>query len=431
MGNNGSRTGDTRFVLFAARRLQGQKARAGQDAPTMEGKSDRGGFAAPLVNIAVWSIALGVAVMVVSVCVLRGFQGEIRRKAVGFGSHIVVSSYAMGNTYEETPVDMRRDEVERIRNTKGVRHVQFFATKGGMVKTEDQIEGVLLRGVDRGYDSSFFGECLVEGRLFSFPDSGAGREVIVSRRLADRLCLKVGDKLRTYFWQGESYRARAFVVSGIYSTDMADFDEHYVVGDLRQVQQLNGWEEWHAGGYEVLVDDFGKVGEVGERLQEKLGYDLTMTTIVEQNAALFAWLDLLDGNVVLIIAVMMLVCVVSVVSALLIFIFEKTSTIGVLKALGATGKSIGKIFVLKGAVIALKGIVAGEALAVGLCLLQQKTGWIKLDPESYAMATVPIELTGTTVVAVAAGTLVVCVVAMLLPAAYIAGVEPAKTIRFD
>jgi lipoprotein-releasing system permease protein len=326
---------------------------------------------------------------------------------------------------------MRRAEVERIRNTKGVEHVQFFANKGGMVKTEDQIEGVLMRGVGRGFDTAFFAECMKEGRLFRLPAEGTGNEVIVSRRLSDKLRIGVGDKLRTFFWQGESYRSRAFVVSGIYSTDMADFDDHYIVGDLRQVQQLNGWEEWQAGGYEVLVDDFNKIDEVSERLRERLGYDLTSTTIVEQNAAMFAWLDLLDSNVVLIIAVMMLVCVVSVVSALLIFIFEKTSTIGVLKALGATGGSIAKIFVLKGAVIALKGIAIGEVLAVGLCLLQQQTGFVRLDPESYAMATVPISLTAGTVVLVAVGTLAVCVLAMLLPAAHIASVEPAKTIRFD
>lgn len=419
-------------MLFTARRLQGQKALAGQGAPTPDSRdSDRGGFASPLVNIAIWSIALGVAVMVVSVCVLRGFQGEIRRKVVGFGSHIVVKSYDMGKTYEETPVDIRRAEVEAIRNTEGVSHLQFFATKGGMVKTEDQIEGVLLRGLDRGYDSAFLSECMVAGHLFSQPDSGAGREVVVSKRLAERLQVGVGDKLRTYFWQGDNYRARAFIISGIYSTDMADLDDHFIVGDLRQVQQLNGWEEWQAGGYEILVDDFNRIDEVSERLRERLGYDLTSTTIVEQNAAMFAWLDLLDSNVVLIIAVMMLVCVVSVVSALLIFIFEKTSTIGVLKALGATGGSIAKIFVLKGAVIALKGIAIGEVLAVSLCLLQQQTGFVRLDPESYAMATVPISLTAGTVVLVAVGTLAVCVLAMLLPAAHIAGVEPAKTIRFD
>ena len=420
------------FERFVASRLRGRERQGNAVAGSLNGESRGGsGYAAPLVNIAVWSVALGVLVMLVSVCVLRGFQGEIRRKAVGFGSHIVVKPYAMGNTYEEVPVDVRRAEVEAIRHTEGVRHVQFFADKGGMVKTDDQIHGIVLKGLERGYDSSFFAGCLVEGRLFALPDSGAGNEVIVSRSLADRLELEVGDKLRTYFWQGDNYRARALSISGIYNTDLADFDLHYVVGDLRQVRGLNGWEDWQAAGYEVLVEDFGRLDEVVHRLQERLGYDLTVTTIVDQNPALFAWLDLLDGNVVLIIAVMMLVCAVSVVSALLIFIFENISTIGVLKTLGADNRSIRTIFVTRGAVTALKGIAIGGTLAVVLCAVQKATGIIRLNPESYAMSTVPIELGVGTVAAVAAGTLAVCVLAMLIPATYISSVEPAKSIKFD
>lgn len=421
-----------RFEQFVAKRLRGKERRADHVPATEKGRDSRASaYSRPLVNIAVWSVALGVLVMIVSVCVLRGFQGEIRRKAVGFGSHIVVKLYSMGNTYEEVPVDVRRAEVERIRNTEGVRHVQFFADKGGMVKTADQIHGIVLKGLDRGYDSTFFAGCMVEGRLFALPDSGAGNEVIVSRTLADRLEVEVGDKLRTYFWQGESYRARAFVVSGIYNTDLADFDLHYVVGDLRQVRNLNGWDNWQAAGYEVLVDNFGRLDEVVQRLQEKMGYDLTLTTIVDQNPALFAWLDLLDSNVVLIIAVMMLVCAVSVVSALLIFIFENTSTIGVLKTLGANNRSIRRIFVMRGATTALKGIAIGGTLAVVLCAVQKYTGLIHLNPESYAMSTVPIELSAWTVAAVAAGTLGVCILAMLIPATYISSVEPAKSIKFD
>ena len=197
-----------------------------------------------------------------------------------------------------------------------------------------------------------------------------------------------------------------------------------MVGDLRQVRGLNSWEDWQAAGYEVLVEDFGRLDEVVHRLQERLGYDLTVTTIVDQNPALFAWLDLLDGNVVLIIAV-------SVVSALLIFIFENISTIGVLKTLGADNQSIRTIFVTRGAVTALKGIAIGGTLAVVLCAVQKATGIIRLNPESYAMSTVPIELGVGTVAAVAAGTLAVCVLAMLIPATYISSVEPAKSIKFD
>ena len=401
-----------------ARHLQGEKARGGGGSDELANKEGRGGFSSPLVKVAIWSIALGVAVMVVSVCVLRGFQGEIRRKAVGFGSHVVVKSYNMGKTYDETPVDMR----------------------GGMVKTDDQIEGIVLKGVGEGFDTTFFGECLQEGRLFEQSNNNTTSniegtsntpEAIVSRLLADRLEIGVGDKLRVYFWQGESYRARVLQVSGIYSTDLSDFDKHVVVCDLGVVQRLNNWEDFQAGGYEITVEDFNHLDEVVAALIGQLGYDLTLTTIVDEYPALFAWLDLLDSNVVLIIAIMLLVCAVSVVSALLIFIFEKGSTIGVLKALGTDNGSIRRMFVLKGGIISLKGVLAGVAVSVALCGAQKWLGLVKLDPAYYAMSTVPVELNGWTVVAVALGTMAVCIIAMLLPAAYVARIEPARSIRFE
>ena len=336
-------------------------------------------MSAPLVKIATCSIALGVVVMVVSICVLRGFQGEIRRKAVGFGAHMVVTNYAMGNTYEETPILTDRPEVQRILGTKGVKHLQFVASKGGMVKTEDQIHGIILKGVcpeagvpgSGGYDSSFFAECLVEGRLVQFPDSVPSNEVLVSQTVASKLRLKVGDKMRTYFWQGDNYRARAFTVCGIYNTDLTDFDEHFVVGDLRQVQNLNGWDSNQVAGYEVMVEDFSRLDEVSAAVLPLLGYDLNMTTIVEQYPALFSWRELLDSNIFLIIAIMLLVGVVSVVSALLIIIFEKTSTIGVLKALGATNGSIRRIFLIKWSALRLaapwRGCCAGFSTGLRWC----------------------------------------------------------------
>ena len=392
---------------------------------------DRNSYSGPLVGIASWSIALGVLVMITAVCILRGFQGEIRQKVVGFGSHITVSNYAMGKTYEETPVDMGRPEVDRIRNTYGVRHVSFFATKGGMIKTEDQIHGIILKGVDKEFDSTFFASNLVEGRLFTFPEEKASNEIIISQTIADKLHIVLGDKVRTYFWQGEMYRGRAFEVCGIYNTDLADFDEHYIVGDLRQVQRLNDWDSTMAGGYEVLADDFGQLDRVGNDILAQLGYDLTMTTIVEQNPALFSWLDLLDSNIVLIIIIMTLVCSVSIVSALLIMIFEKTSTIGLLKALGAENQSIRKIFLIKSSSIIAKGILTGDAAALLLCWMQKRFHLVHLDSASYMMENVPIDLNPWTFVYISLGSLTVCLLALLLPTSYISHIEPAKTIKVN
>ena len=392
---------------------------------------DRNTYAGPLVSIATYSIALGVLVMVMSVCILRGFQGQIRQKVVGFGSHIVVTTYATGNAYEETPISTLRPEVSRIRNTPGIRHLSFFANKGAMIKTEDQIHGIIFKGVDSGYDSSFFAANLVEGRLFNFPVDKPSNQVIISQTVANKLHLTVGDKLRTYFWQNDNYRARAFQVSGIYSTDLSEFDEHYVVGDLRQVQNLNDWDSTQVAGYEILVDDFKHLDPIADNVIQQLGYDLTLATIVQQNPALFSWLDLLDSNIALIIAIMMLVCTVSIISALLIMIFEKTSTIGVLKALGATDSSVRKIFLLKSASIIGKGIVLGDALALLLGWIQHHYHIVHLDSASYSMDTVPIDLNPWIFIAISTATLAICLLALLLPTAYISRIEPAKTIKFD
>ncbi len=392
---------------------------------------DRNTYAGPLVSIATYSIALGVLVMVMSVCILRGFQGQIRQKVVGFGSHIVVTTYATGNAYEETPISTLRPEVSRIRNTPGIRHLSFFANKGAMIKTEDQIHGIIFKGVDSGYDSTFFASNLVEGKLFNFPVDKPSNQVIISQTVANKLHLTVGDKLRTYFWQNDNYRARAFQVSGIYSTDLSEFDEHYVVGDLRQVQNLNDWDSSQVAGYEILVDDFKHLDPIADNVIQQLGYDLTLATIVQQNPALFSWLDLLDSNIALIIAIMMLVCTVSIISALLIMIFEKTSTIGVLKALGATDRSVRKIFLLKSASIIGKGIVLGDALALLLGWIQHHYHIVHLDSASYSMDTVPIDLNPWIFIAISTATLAICLLALLLPTAYISRIEPAKTIKFD
>lgn len=392
---------------------------------------DRNSYSGPLVTIATCSIALGVVVMIMSVCILRGFQGEIRQKVVGFGSHIVVHTFEVGNTDESAAISTERPEVQRIQTVPGVRHIQFFAEKGGMIKTDDQIHGVIFKGVDGQFDSTFFASNMQEGRLFSFPDDHPSNEIILSRTVADKLRLQVGDKVRTYFWQDNNYRARAFEVCGIYKTDLADFDEHYLVGDLRQVQKLNNWDSMMVDGYEVLVNDFNKLDATAQQILTVLGYDLTLSTIVDKNPALFSWLELLDSNIYLIIGIMMLVCAVSIISALLIMIFEKTSTIGLIKALGAGNASVRRIFLYKSASIIGKGILIGDAVALLLCWLQIRFQFLTLDSESYSMDYVPIALDGWTFLFISLGTLAVCLAALLIPTAYISKVEPAKTIKFD
>ena len=401
------------FERFIARRFM---PRRGADS----------GFSGPLSAIAVAGIALGVVVMVMAVSILRGFQEDITQKVVGFGSHLTVTAYDAGGTYTEVPVSLDSALTAAVRAVPGVRHVQAFATKGGMVKTEEQIYGILLRGLAADYDTVFYHDCLTAGRL----PAGAN-EVLVSSTIAAKLKLAVGDKMRTYFWQGDSYRPRAFSISGIYNTDLTEMDELYVIGSLATVQRLNGWDSTMAGGYEVLVDDYRRLGSIASAVTALLPIELRLTTITEAHPALFSWLDLLNTNITLILAIMCLVSAVAIVSALLIMIFEKSATIGLLKALGAGNRSVRRIFLMKATGLILWGIAIGDAVALALSMAQRHWQLVRLDPESYSMSHVPVLVDPWIYVAVSAGTLAVCLLALLLPTAGISRISPATTMKIE
>ncbi len=392
----------------------------------MPRSKDGGGFSGPLSVIAVVSIALGVVVMIMAVSILGGFKGEIAQKVVGFGSHLTVSNFASNPLYQETPVIVDSALIDNIKGVPGVRHLQFFASKGGMVKTQEQIYGIMLRGLSTNYDTTFFAGCLVDGRL---PQSTT--DVLISSTIAARMQLHVGDKMRTYFWGGETYRSRAFTVSGIYNTDLTEFDELYVIGDLRQVQRLNDWDSTMVGGYEILVDDFDRLDATAFDLLGVLPYNYSLQTIVEAHPALFSWLDLLNSNITLILIIMSLVCSVAIVSALLIMIFEKGRTIGLLKALGASNASVRRIFLLKASRLILEGILIGDAIAISFCLVQDRWHVMKLDAESYSMPYVPVDLDPTLFLVISVIALVVCLLALLLPAAYISHISPAQSLKTD
>jgi len=392
---------------------------------------DKSNFSRPLVNIATYTIALAVVVMIVAVCILRGFQNEITQKVVGFGSHITLRSYGWVNDYDEVPLTVDSAELQRLEAIEGVRKVQAFAYKGGMLKTEDQIQGIVFKGMEQEQDTDFFARALVRGRLPQFDDSTASNEVAISQRMASLMALDTGMKARLYFWVGDNYRARAMRIVGIYQTDLNEFDEHYILGDLRQVRRLNRWPEDAVGGLEILIDDFDQLWPILNEVKYATRPEVAVTSIVEAQPSMFAWLDLLNSNIMLILIVMAVVCAASVVSALLIMIFEKTSMIGLLKTLGATNRSIRRIFMIKAAAIVGRGIVIGNAVAFILCMLQQRFQLIRLDSESYSMDFVPVDINVTYFLIVSIGTLIICMTALLLPSTYIAHIHPAKTMRVE
>lgn len=391
---------------------------------------DKNSFSRPLVNIATYTIALGVVVMIMAVCILRGFQGQITDKVVGFGSHITIRSYGWVNDYDEIPVRIDDGSLAAVSALPAVSRVQPYAYKGGMLKTDEQIQGVIYKGLGVGYDSSFFAKHLVKGRLFSTTDSACS-EVVVSQRMANLLSLDTGMKARCYFWVGNNYRARVFRIVGLYNTDLSEFDEHYIIGPLRQVQRLNGWGDSLVAGYEVLLDDFEQLEPTLSAVKGVTPPELSVTSIREEQPSMFAWLDLLNSNIVLILTIMALVCAVSVISALLIMIFEKTSMIGVLKTLGATTASIRRVFLRKALVIVGRGIVVGNVLSLVLCELQMHFHVVRLDSESYSMNFVPVDINMVYFVVISLATLVVCLLAMLLPSTYIAHIDPARSIRVE
>ena len=385
------------------------------------------GFSGPLSSIAVAGIALGVVVMVMSVSILRGFQNDITNKVVGFGSHLTVTPWGTKAAGEETPMEVDSTIIAQLLALPEIKHLQAYATKGGMVKTDDQIHGIIFRGLDSNYDTTFYHACLVDGRLPSLITPS--NEVLVSSTIAAKLRLHVGDKMRTYFWQGESYRSRAFEVCGIYNTDLSEMDELYVVGDLRQVQKLNSWTTNEVGGYELLVNDFNRLDQARDAVIGVLPYDLAVQTVREANPALFSWLDLLEANITLILTIMCIVSAVAIVSALLIMIFEKRQTIGTLKALGANNRSVRKIFIIRASQLIVAGIAIGDAVALTLSAVQSRWQLVKLDPESYSMTHVPVEINVWIYVIISIATFVVCLLALLMPAGYISRINPAETMR--
>jgi lipoprotein-releasing system permease protein len=394
-------------------------------------KGGPGSFSAPVIRIAIMSIVIGIAVMIVSVAIVTGFQKQIRDKIVGFGSHIQIAKYDSNNSFEFEPISADQAFYQTIKQTKGIKNVQVFATKAGIIKTSEQIQGVVFKGVGSDFDWSFFNDKLVSGNPFSTTDTLASDSVLISQNLADLLKIKTGDPLRMYFIIDNMARARRFTVSGIYNTGLAEFDLKFIFGDIRQIQKLNGWNENMVSGFDVYINDFDELDKLGKVVYKEAGYDLNARTIRELYPQMFDWLELQDMNVIIILILMVLVSGMAMISTLLILILERTNMIGVLKALGARNLSIRRIFLYNAAYIIGKGLLYGNIVGISICLLQSYFGIIRLPQESYFMSVVPINLDVIHIVVLNVSTLIVCTLMLLLPSFVITRITPVKAIRFD
>jgi len=376
-------------------------------------------------------IALGLTVMIVAVAIVTGFQQQIRNKVIGFGAHIQIAYFDSNNSFEFKPVDRNQPFLHALQKTNGIRHVQAFGTKAGMIKTKDQIQGVVLKGIDSDFDWSFFKDKLVEGSLFRVSDTKDNDSVIISKSLASLLNVHIGENLRMYFIVDNKARGRKFVISGIYDTGLAEFDLMYVYGDIGHIRKLNGWTKSQVSGFEVFINNFKQLDEMAAKVNDATGFDLKTQTIRELYPQMFDWLDLQDMNVIIILALMVLVAAITMISTLLILILERTQMIGTLKALGASDASVRKIFLYQAAFILGRGLLWGNIAGIALCLAQQQWGIMKLPQESYFVSVVPVNLSLIHLAIINTGTLIVCMMMLVLPSYVISRISPIKAIRFN
>ena len=387
-------------------------------------------YSRPIIRIAILSIVLGISVMILSVAIVTGFQQEIRNKVVGFGSHLRISKFDSNKSYEREPVSTDQGFYPQT-GVDNVRHIQVFAMKAGIVKTKDQIQGVALKGVGKDFNWKFFKDKIIKGKVPDYSKNETSDKILVSKALSKLLKLKAGDDLRMYFIIGNHQRGRKFNISGIYETGLADFDKKFIIGDIRHIQKLNGWDDDQVGGFEVLVHDFDKLTETGKALYQKIPYNLNIQSIVNLHPEIFDWLELQDMNVVIILIIMVLVASITMISTLLILILERTNMIGVLKALGMKNYGIRKVFLYTASFIVVRGLVIGNIVALLLAFIQQYFGVIKLSQESYFVSVVPINLDIFDLLWINAGTLLICYLMMIVPSMVITRISPVRAIRFE
>lgn len=391
----------------------------------------------PAIRVAVAGVALGLAVMILSVAIVIGFKQEIRNKVVGFGAHIQITSFDNNMTYEKQPIQYTDSLHDVLAAHGGIKQIDPVGTKLGMIKTDSDFMGVALKGVPVGYNWSFFDKYLVDGALPALNDSATSNEVLVSKFIADKLNLHIGDKIYCYFVQ-DQVRARRFTISGIYQTDFLDYDKLLIIGDVRHVQRLNNWNADQYSEIELLVNDFDQTDDIAYDLYVQLidrpddyGTHYYPQSIRTLNPIFFGWLDLLDMNVWIILILMAAVSGFTMISGLLIIILERANMIGVLKALGANNTSIRQIFLYVSTFLVGKGMIWGNIIGITLCLLQQQFHIIKLNPEAYYVPYVPIEINPWYILWLNVGCMVISVLMLIVPSYLVALIRPAKSIKFE
>lgn len=413
------------FALYTARKIYNDKG-------------DRRKVSRPATRIATAGVAIGLAVMIVSVSVVLGFKHTIRDKVIGFGSHITVTNFLALQDDRPYPISMNDSIMEAIKSIDGIKHVQRYAMKQGILKTENDFMGVMFKGVAEDYDTTFIHDNLVEGAVPKFSSEAGSNKILISKTNADKLGLKSGDRVFAYFINGNDVRARRFNVAGIYQTNLTKFDNAICFCDLYTAVKLNNWEKDQASGAEITVDNYDRLATVEKtivkrvnRTTDRHGETYSSATVEQLNPQIFTWLDLLDLNVWIILALMVCVAGITMISGLLIIILERTNMIGVMKALGARNRTIRHTFLWFAVFIIGKGMLWGNVIGIGLTALQYFTSIVSLDPTTYYVNTVPVEFDMPLIATINIATLIVCVAALIAPSHLVSFIHPAKSMRYE
>lgn len=394
-------------------------------------REQKKGFSSTIHKIAIASIGIGLGASIVAFLIMNGFQETVKNKIYGFNGHLIITKFTMNNSLEEVPVNYKIDAYVNPKKYPFIRHIQEYAHKAGLIKTEDEVLGVLVKGVGKSFDQKSFRKNIVEGRFIDFPDSGYAREVVLSKIISAKLKARVGDDIIVHFFQNPP-RFRKLKVVGIYETNLSEyFDNRVIIGDMRMIQRLNDWNESFAGGLEVFVNDPEKIDEAGTAIGEAMDYDLDVERVSDRYSQVFQWLHLLSRQVNILLGIILTVVCVNMISIILILVMERTQMIGLLKALGGGDPLIRSVFIYNGINLIFKGLLFGNIIGLGLCFLQYKFGLIKLNPQDYYMSVVPISWHWDIIVILNLLTLLVVTLVLLLPTIIISRISPIKAIRFD
>lgn len=413
------------FPLFIAKRLYSEQG-------------DKRKVSRPAIHIATAGVAIGLAVMIISVCVVLGFKHTIRDKVIGFGSHIQVADFLTLQQMEQYPIVIDDSMIDVLKHIPDVAHVQRFAMKEGILKTDSDFLGVAFKGVGPEFDSTFIHQNMVEGSIPKFDDKASHNKILISKLMADKLKLKNGERIFAYFIDDNGVRMRRLTIQGIYQTNLKKYDETMVYTDLYTAVKLNGWMDDQASGAELTVNDFDKLNETEDYIINKVnrtvdhyGETYSSATIKDLNPNIFQWLGLMDLNVWIILALMLIVAGVTMISGLLIIILERTSMIGVLKALGARNRTIRHTFLWFAVFIIGRGMLLGNIIALAILAVQYFTGVLKLDAQTYYVSTVPVEFNWLFIVALNVATLLISVFMLVAPSYLISHIHPAKSMRYE